>query len=57
MIYNKTFKFLSVYKCMGNKLHTSASFPTMLLLLCPTFRLPFALISAINALSLEHELM
>lgn len=35
----------------------AASFPTMLLLLCPTFRLPFALISAINALSLEHELM
>lgn len=41
----------------GNKLHMSASFPTISLLLCPTFRLPFALISAINALSLEHELM
>ena len=35
----------------------AASFPTMSLLLYPTFRLPFALISAITALSLEHDLM
>lgn len=35
----------------------AASFPTMSLLLYPTFRLPFTLISAINALSLEYELM
>lgn len=57
MIYNKTFIFLSVYKCMGINYICQRPFPTMLLLLCPTFRLPFALISAINALSLEHELM
>lgn len=54
MIYNKTLKFLSVYKCMGINYIRQLPFPTMLLLLCPTFRLPSALISAINALSLEH---
>lgn len=35
----------------------SASFPYNVVASLPHFRLPFALISAINALSLEHELM
>lgn len=57
MIYNKLLYIFICVQMYRNKLHMAASFPTMLLLLCPTFRLPFALISAINALSLEHELM
>lgn len=49
--------FLSVYKCIEISYISQRPFPTISLLLCPIFRLPFALISAINALSLEHELM
>lgn len=57
MIYNKTFIFLSVYKCMGINYICQRPFLQYRCFFCPTFRLPFALISAINALSLEHELM
>lgn len=35
----------------------AASFSYNIVASSPHFRLPFALISAINALSLEHELM
>lgn len=54
MIYNKTFKFLSVYKCMGINYIRQRPFLQCCCFFAPTFRLPFALISAINALSLEH---
>lgn len=57
MIYNKTFIFLSVYKCIGISYIYQRPFLQYRCFFAPLFRLPFALISAINALSLEHELM
>ncbi len=57
MIYNKAFKFLTVYKCIGISYICQRPFLQCCCFFAPIFRLPFALISAINALSLEHELM